>query len=212
MKRIVISIISNTLMILMPLFAKPDLMIHPKIIVLIAAGIAIWLTQPVFSMMETKKQRNSDRLSVWLILLMSFVSIACPVAIWAYINKDQNSYGLLFFIGVCMIIVGLTYRAWAVRKLGKYFTPTVQIQSKHRLITSGPYKLIRHPSYLGAALTITGCALVLQTLPGFLISCIAMSFAYKVRIDIEEKELENYFGDIYRIYKAHSKRLIPFIW
>ena len=199
-------------MILLPLFAKPELMIHPKIIVLITAGIIIWLTQPVFSVKETKEQKNSDKSSVLLILLMSFISIACPVAIWAYTNEDQSNYGIFFFIGVCMIILGLVYRAWAVQKLGKYFTPTVQIQTEHRLITSGPYKRIRHPSYMGAFLTITGCALVLQTLPGFFISCAAMSFAYKIRIGIEEKELENYFGDIYTAYKNRSKKLIPFIW
>lgn len=212
MKKIVISMISNTLMILLPLLPKPELMIHPKILIIISAGIIIWLTQPTFSLKETQEQKNSDKSSVILILVMSFISIAFPIIIWAYFGQKQSSYGLGFVAGLCMIVIGLAYRAWAVQKLGKYFTPTVQIQSEHRLITSGPYKLVRHPSYMGAFLVITGCALSLETLIGYLISCIAMAFAYKTRIAIEEKELETHFGEMYRDYKNQSKRLIPFLW
>ena len=212
MKKLVISIISNILMILLPLLPKPELMRHPKILILISAGIVIWLTQPVFSLKETKEQKSSDKSSVLLILFMSFISIAFPIIIWAYIDKEQNSYGFAFITGLCMIFIGLSYRAWAVYKLGKYFTPTVQIQKEHRLITSGPYKYVRHPSYMGAFLAITGGALSLQTIIGYLISCIAMGYAYKVRIRIEEKEMEAHFGNVYRVYKSHSKKLIPFMW
>lgn len=212
MKKIAISMVSNTLMILLPLLPNPALMLHPKIIILIVSGMIIWLTQPIFSLRETKEQRESDKSSVILILSMSFISIVLPIIIWAYIIKNKDSYNLLFVSGVFMVATGLTYRAWAVRKLGKYFTPTVQIQNEHRLITKGPYKLVRHPSYMGAFLVITGCTLVLQTWIGYLISCLAMGYAYKVRISIEEKELEKHFGEEYRSYKGHSKKLIPFLW
>jgi protein-S-isoprenylcysteine O-methyltransferase Ste14 len=212
MKKLFISMISNILMIILPLVPKPYLIVHTKIIILILAGVFIWLTQPTFSMKETREQQSKDRFSVILILFMSFISVSFPVVIWGYFKDDRDAFGVLSIIGIVMTASGLLIRAWAVQKLGKYFTPTVQIQDQHQLITSGPYRLIRHPSYTGAFLAITGCAIILQTWAGYLIAVVAMSIAYKVRIDVEERELASHFGKQYLDYSVNTKKMIPFIW
>jgi protein-S-isoprenylcysteine O-methyltransferase Ste14 len=212
MKRLFISMISNILMIILPLLPNPYLIIHPKILMIILAGIFIWLTQPVFSVKETREQQSKDRFSVILILVMSLISVSVPIIIWEYIKNDKNTFGILSIIGIAITTGGLLMRAWAVHKLGKYFTPTVQIQNEHQLITDGPYKLVRHPSYTGAFLAITGCALILQTLVGYIIAVVAMSIAYKVRIGIEERELTSHFGKRYIDYSKDTKKMIPFIW
>ena len=212
MRKIMLASISNILMVILPLLGKPGLMIHYKILIIIAGSISMWLTQPAFTVKETSDQKKSDRFSVVLILCMSFISVVVPVVDWAYFTTAQNSFDGITVLGILMIVTGITFRALAVRYLGKYFTPTVQIKDDHRLVTSGPYSIVRHPSYTGAFLAIVAGGVVLESLTGFIISCIAMIIAYYVRIGIEEKELTAWFGNDYLLYKKRTKMIIPYVW
>ena len=212
MKKLFLALLSNVLMVFIPLSAKPALIVNGKIIFLIIGSVAIWLTQPALSFSETNEKKQSDKHSVLLILLMSFLSVAVPVIDWAYFHADQNAITWVTILGAVMIITGIAFRAWAVQTLGKYFTPTVQIKSEHRLIDNGPYSIVRHPSYFGAFITITAGALLLNSWIGFAFACIAMTAAYYVRIGIEERELVAHFGDRYRSYMLKTKKIIPFIW
>ncbi len=199
-------------MVFLPLLGKPLLVLHPKIIVIIAGSICVWLTQPAFSVAETNDKKHSDKFSVILILLMSLISGVVPVLDWAYFNSSPNDSKVMSVAGVIMIATGIWFRAWAVNTLGEFFTPTVQIQEEHQLINSGPYKIIRHPSYFAAFLSITGVAVLLESLTGIAVSIIAMSLAYYVRIGIEEQKLLEHFGNRYREYMLHTKKLIPFVF
>jgi protein-S-isoprenylcysteine O-methyltransferase Ste14 len=96
--------------------------------------------------------------------------------------------------------------------LGKNFTATVKITKEHELIKTGPYKVIRHPSYLGALIAIIGCPVFLNNTYTIFISCIAMMIAYYFRINVEEKTLSNHFGEFYEDYKKTTYRLLPLIW
>ncbi len=212
MRKIVLASVSNILMVILPLLGAPQLILHPKILLLIAGSVAIWLTQPAFTVQETSEQKQRDRFSVWLILCMSLVSVVAPIVHWAYFLEDKDRYDWAFFLGMAMIVGGILFRAMAVRYLGKYFTATVQIRADHNLITSGPYSIVRHPSYTGAFLAIVAGGVVLGSLPGFMISCMAMMLAYYVRIGIEEKELTERFGDEYRSYQQRTKMIVPYVW
>lgn len=212
MRKMLLAAISNILMVVLPLVGNPSLILHPKILLIIAGSIAIWLTQPPVSLNETRDQQNSDRFSVILILAMSLVSVVVPVVHWAYLLPEKDGYGWAFLVGAGMIVTGIVFRALAVRHLGKYFTATVQIREDHRLITTGPYSIVRHPSYTGAFLAIVAGGVVLGSLAGFIISCIAMMIAYYVRIGIEEKELTDRFGNEYLQYKQRTKMIVPYVW
>lgn len=212
MRKLILSIISNALMIILPLAAKPALILHYKIIFIVVGSIAMWFTQPAFTVAETSDQKQSDKFSIILILAMSLVSVVVPVIDWAYFNDNKNEISFLTYLGAATIILGIAFRAWSVRTLGRFFTPTVQIKAGHILVTRGPYRIVRHPSYLGAFLSITGGAVLLESLVGFIAGCIAMFIAYYFRISIEEKELMQHFGDRYLDYKSSTKKIIPFIW
>lgn len=212
MRKIVLASVSNILMVVLPLLGNPKLILHPKILLIITGSISIWLTQPAFTVQETSEQKSSDRFSVWLILVMSLVSVVVPVVHWGYFLPEKSNYNWAFFTGAAMIVAGISFRAMAVRYLGKYFTATVQIKDDHHLITSGPYSIVRHPSYTGAFLAIVAGGVVLGSLMGFIISCIAMMIAYYVRIGIEEKELTERFGDEYRLYQQRTKMIVPYVW
>ena len=66
-----------------------------------------------------------------------------------------------FIVGGAMTIIGAVLRLRAFRELGLFFTVRVSLRQDHRLITTGPYALIRHPSYTGAAIVFLGNALAL---------------------------------------------------
>lgn len=204
--------ISNLLLLVLPLLAKPELILHTRTLTLAAGSIIMWLTQPVFSIAETKNEKNTDRFSILLILLMSAVSVITPAVDWAYFSGDTRGVSNLYVIGTCVMAFGLLIRAYSVQKLGSMFTPTVQIQSSHTLITKGPYAVVRHPSYLGAWIAFLGGTLVFDSWIGFAAAFIAMGCAYYVRINIEEKELKSYFGQAYTAYVESTYAIIPFIW
>jgi protein-S-isoprenylcysteine O-methyltransferase Ste14 len=212
MQKLLLASISNILMIILPLLGTPSLMSHPKIIFIIIGSISIWLTQPAFTLSETTDKKQSDKFSVILILIMSLVAVVTPIIDWAYFKTEHSELNAITFIGIVMVVSGIVFRAWSVRTLGKFFTPTVQIKDEHQLITWGPYSIVRHPSYLGAFLSITGGAIILESPIGFIIGCTAMFIAYYVRISIEERELASHFQHSYKHYRLTTPRIIPFIW
>ena len=212
MNKILLAAFSNILMIILPLLGNPILLLNPKIVFIIMGSIAMWLTQPPVSLKETREQKSSDRFSVVLILGMSVISVVVPVIDWAYLNAQHDQLDWITFLGFLMIIVGILFRSWSVRALGKYFTATVQIQDQHQLVVKGPYHIVRHPSYLGAFLAIIAGGVILHSLLGLIVAVIAMLIAYFVRIRIEERELSKQFGAAYLTYQKETKMFIPYVW
>jgi protein-S-isoprenylcysteine O-methyltransferase Ste14 len=86
------------------------------------------------------------------------------------------------------------------------------VQHDQKIIQTGPYSLVRHPSYLGAYTAIIGCSLLLQTTISLIMSAFIMLAAYLYRIHVEEKTLMDEFGTDYRQYQEKTARLIPFLY
>jgi protein-S-isoprenylcysteine O-methyltransferase Ste14 len=115
-------------------------------------------------------------------------------------------------VGIVLFSAGEAMRVWSKLALGRYFTYTVQTSSDQPVITSGPYRFLRHPSYTGILLMVIGAGAVWGNWLGWaaLVAAIAAGLAY--RIHVEEQALLEELGDRYRQYADHHKRLIPFVW
>lgn len=212
MKKLVFTVSFIFLLNIAPLLAKPELILHFKTIVLVVAAACLWLSQPAFSTAEAKRDKNSDRFSILVILIMISISVVAAVVEWAYWN-DAKEYSIYYTIaGACLLILGITIRVWAIQTLGKHFTATVTLTDGHQLVKSGPYQWVRHPSYLGAFMAILGSAVFLNAGWASLVAVVSMTIAYYLRIGVEEKMLSAYFGVQYIDYSKHTKRIIPFIW
>jgi protein-S-isoprenylcysteine O-methyltransferase Ste14 len=208
--------LKNTLLFLilayvLPLALRPELILHYKILILMGAAVTVFLTQPSFEGQEAKEHKADDQNSVVLILLFSLLATAIPVAEWGYWHPGRH-HSVCFFAGLGLIVLGTGLRVWAIRTLGRFFTPTVQIQDGHRLIQEGPFAWVRHPSYTGALTTALGSAVLLESWWGLLVAAACMMIAYYLRITAEEKALVRNFGTAYEEYQRRSKRLIPGIW
>ena len=109
------------------------------------------------------------------------------------------------------MFLGMLVRGWAIRTLKEFFLFTVGVREGHKVIESGPYRLVRHPAYAGAILTMVGIGFALQSLAALLILLLLSGVAYGYRIQVEEKALVKDLGQPYVEYMGRTKRLIPFV-
>jgi protein-S-isoprenylcysteine O-methyltransferase Ste14 len=110
------------------------------------------------------------------------------------------------------MLTGLALRIWASRVLGSFYTRTLRTEAEQHLIAEGPYRLIRHPGYLGSLLLWLGAGLATSNW----IAVTAISFptlgSYWYRIQAEEAMLANAFPQEYQGYASRTWRLIPLIY
>jgi protein-S-isoprenylcysteine O-methyltransferase Ste14 len=114
--------------------------------------------------------------------------------------------------GEALFVAGLTLRLWAVVTLGRFFKVMVSIQEHHTVIRSGPYRVLRHPSYTGLLLLLAGLGLALGTWLGLLAIIVLPAVGLLVRIRVEESALLGALGEEYATYAAETRRLIPGVW
>jgi protein-S-isoprenylcysteine O-methyltransferase len=122
----------------------------------------------------------------------------------AYIPRQA-----LAFVLVC---AGLALRYTAIKTLGGLFTTQVQIQNNHRLISTGPYRLIRHPAYSGILLAFTGIGIAFGDLLALLALTLPSLLAINSRVRLEEQWLGTIFDNSYRDYCQKTRKLIPWLY
>ena len=211
MQKIVSTLIFVFIVNIFPLLFKPELLVQFKPIIILIGTLAMFLTQPAFSLEETRNNKHTDKYSIVFILIASAVSVGSSLIEWAYFS-DQSSNLFLTILGILMIIIGLVIRITAINTLGKFFTATARTTNEHLLITSGPFSIMRHPSYAGAILVITGVPVLLNNLITFFSTILLLFFAYDFRIKSEEKVLISTFGEKYLQYSLKVKKIVPHLW
>jgi len=117
----------------------------------------------------------------------------------------------VYYFGIIAMILGIAIRQWAIAVLGRFFSGTIGVQKEQRVVDSGPYRLVRHPSYSGALLLQIGVGLAVQTWGAVVVIVIGFALAYGHRMMVEEKVLVRELGDGYVQYMKRTKRLIPYL-
>ena len=112
--------------------------------------------------------------------------------------------------GIALMVGGEVFRLYAIRSLGRYFTFVVALHPGQRVVESGPYRLIRHPSYTGSLVTLFGMCLAMANWLS-LLGMIPVALGYWYRIRVEERALVEGLGEEYRAYVRRTKRIIPYI-
>jgi protein-S-isoprenylcysteine O-methyltransferase Ste14 len=157
----------------------------------------------------TKTDKGSYRLllagaAIGVVLLVSAPTIAPAAAI--------RPNPVAFAIGIAVFLAGFGMRRWSEMTLGRYFTFQVMTSADQPVITSGPYRFVRHPGYTGVLLVVVGSGLVAGNWLGLGGWTLLVAVPLLYRIHVEEIALLAALGDRYRAYAAHHKRLVPLIW
>lgn len=112
--------------------------------------------------------------------------------------------------GLALVAVGIAFAIWARVYLGRNWSGSVQVKQDHKLITGGPYSLVRHPIYTGLLLAFAGTALQHGEVRCFIaLPLLAISWWMKLRS--EERFMTDQFGQQYAAYRARTKALVPWV-
>jgi protein-S-isoprenylcysteine O-methyltransferase len=118
----------------------------------------------------------------------------------------------LFVVGIGLALGGLALRGWAIATLGPFFQARLVIQQDHAVVSDGPYRLVRHPSYVGPVLMFAGIGLLLDNWVALAV-CLALPIgAYARRIAVEETLLTGGLGSAYERYRETTWRMLPGVW
>ena len=108
--------------------------------------------------------------------------------------------------------LGLALRVWAIATLREIFRTTVEVEPGQTVVSTGPYRWVRHPSYTGLLLIVAGFGLAAGDWLSLAV-CVALPLpALAWRIHVEEAELNRVLGRAYATYQSHTARLIPRLW
>lgn len=155
-----------------------------------------------------------DRGTLRLLLVAIYASIA--LAVWLSVRGTWPFPAAwrpaLASTGMALIAGGIALRLWSVRTLARFFTIQVAIRDGHRLIRSGPYRLLRHPSYTGSLATFAGFGLALGDAAALSAATLPVALAFLRRIRVEERVLADAFPAEYPDYARATWRLVPFLW
>ena len=115
-------------------------------------------------------------------------------------------------VGVALICLGMAIRQWAVDTLGRFFTFKLTVRGDQRVVDSGPYRVVRHPSYSGLLVSGIGTAVALGNWVSLGVIVVPAVLALARRIQVEEGMLRQGLGPDYDRYAASRKRLVPGVW
>jgi protein-S-isoprenylcysteine O-methyltransferase Ste14 len=160
---------------------------------------------------QGKGGRHRDRGTRVLIAISLGAAITAASAATSAAPSLRTPDALRVF-GVIVMWAGLATRVWAVAALGGAFRTTVEVDPDQAVVTSGPYRWIRHPSYAGLLLIVAGLGFALGNWLSVAACLLIPPPALAWRIHVEEAELGRVLGDAYRAYQATTKRLIPGVW
>jgi protein-S-isoprenylcysteine O-methyltransferase Ste14 len=112
-------------------------------------------------------------------------------------------------VGAVVFACGLALAIWARVHLGRNWGMPMTQKQEPELVTSGPYRLVRHPIYSGLLAGLLGTALATNLIGLILTAVLGAYFYYSA--SVEEKNLTAMFPSAYPAYRTRTKMLIPFI-
>jgi protein-S-isoprenylcysteine O-methyltransferase Ste14 len=156
---------------------------------------------------------REDRGNRWVIAVFAVIGL-----LEAYVPAYTDSREIwtidgdaVRWIGVALVALGGVLRIGPVFVLGNWFSGLVAIQPDHQLVTTGFYRWIRNPSYLGLLILLLGWNLAFRSAIGLLLGALLIP-PLIARMHSEERLLQSQFGDEYAAYRRRTWRLVPRIY
>ena len=183
--------------------------------VLIALTVLWPLSEIALSFARRARQGTNVRDASSLRGIWLSIAVGIPLAVWSA-GWGRTAFGIServqIAIAVSLLLAGIVIRWSAILTLGRFFTVNVAIQSDHHVVREGPFRFVRHPSYLGALLCMAGVGVSFGNWISFFIAMVPYTTAILRRIRIEERALTEALGSAYLDYAKTTWRLIPGVY
>lgn len=124
---------------------------------------------------------------------------------WQFLPEHDGGVAIA---GAVLALTGALFSAWGKARLGRLFSPQLGVQEGHRLVTTGPYAVVRHPIYLGLIDFTIGSALYWNDVS---LLGVALLFViwFTAQIRIEERLFSTHFGREWEEYRNRTPALFP---
>jgi protein-S-isoprenylcysteine O-methyltransferase len=183
------------------------------VLLLLTVGLG---EKPLFSRDYQQRHKPSahDRGTVWVNTVLGFFGFVAALSMlrWSRTVAVLLIPNALAWSGLLLVGLGMGLRSWAMATLGRFFTATLQAHPEQPVIAHGPYRLIRHPSYLGGDVALLGVGLTCATWPSALLMVLPFVAAHLWRIPIEEKMMAQAHGERWEAYRTRTWRMVPGVW
>jgi protein-S-isoprenylcysteine O-methyltransferase Ste14 len=185
---------------------------HPPLIGLLGVGVLLVVASVPAGGNISSGQRE-DRGNRWVLVAFTVIGLLGGfLPAWSDRHEVWTFDGdTVSWLGVVLTAIGGALRIWPVYVLGYRFSGLVAIQPGHTLVTTGLYRYIRHPSYLGVLVMTGGWALAFRSGIGLVLTALFLP-PLIARINAEETLLASYFGAEYDAWRARTSRLLPGVW
>jgi protein-S-isoprenylcysteine O-methyltransferase Ste14 len=158
----------------------------------------------------SEKGAQSDRRSRWGILLQTVGILTVGFGRPSVVLPLFSPASLLATAAVALLVVGATWLfAASSSALGRNWSIVARMRSDHELIRSGPYARVRHPIYLGLLLFLLALAVAFGHWPQLIIAVPLYLAGTRIRTDVEDRLLEQTFGESFREYRNSTPALLP---
>jgi protein-S-isoprenylcysteine O-methyltransferase len=185
----------------------PPALYLPQLWMVAIVSIFVNMLQPSYRPLEgsrTPEDRGTAAQILWTVYLTQVAALL--ELLWR--RRVALPLDLVTWSALLAMVGGLTLRTSAVVLLGPWFTWNVTVQPGQELVSHGPYRFIRHPSYTGALIVFVASCVLLRSWVAAVLATVALTLAFLRRIRYEEallvRTLAGYFA-----YLSRTGRLLP---
>jgi protein-S-isoprenylcysteine O-methyltransferase len=179
----------------------------PQLWMVVGVSILANILQPAYRPFEGSRTPE-DRGTAVQILWTVYLTQAAALLELVLRRRVGLPLDLTAWAAFSAMIGGLALRTWAVVLLGPWFTWNVTVQAGQQLVSRGPYRLVRHPSYTGALITFVASCVLLQAWVVAVVAACALTLAFGRRIRYEEALLVKTLPG-YAAYVSRTSKLFP---
>jgi protein-S-isoprenylcysteine O-methyltransferase Ste14 len=161
---------------------------------------------------DKKAIKNEGKTTFFLRILL-FVLLLAFLILYSIYPPFMNLIHVDFpiwlrWLGTLFAFIGVVLWIYSQAVLGKYWSPQLQVQNEHKIITSGPYRVIRHPIYTSMFIWVIGLAIFTANIVFALIALLTI-IGLILRVPKEEKMMIEQFGDEYKKYMQITGSIFP---
>lgn len=179
----------------------------------VASLLVFWAPMLLTRRGDVARPRVRHTIVERLPVIANFASIAAffPLLV-AFSGELEGQRALIFATAGCVFaLLGAAVLLWSRQALGTAWSLTPAADEATGLVTTGPYRFVRHPIYLGFLMLTAGEAIAFNSEAVFVILLAAVVPTFLWRAYAEERILERIFGDRYAAYRKRTRLIVPFV-